>query len=137
MRVAPVLGRLGVEHQPIGDAEIAPGRVEIGFLGDRQRLHRRLAEARLDRLHPLRRLLAVQLQQIERRPGQEPRQKIIVGIDQHADLGDAGRYALGKRGGLLDGEMRAGSADRRRSRRSARRRRAPPPALAASRGRRF
>ena len=59
-----VLRRLGVDQQPVGDALVVARAGEVRRLGDADRLHRRQAEGLLDRRHALRRLAAMQLQQV-------------------------------------------------------------------------
>ena len=95
--------RLGVEEQKIGHRQIGIGGGDIRGRGEPDRLHHRQAEAPPDLLHPARGLVAMELQHVQGRLGQDLGDGLVGGIDEETDLGDAGGHGpaeLGRAPGI-------------------------------------
>ena len=99
--------RLGVEQQQVGDVGVLGERGQIGRLLDARGLHHPAAGAEADRRYPLRRLVAVQLEDVERDVAQAGLELGVAGVDEQADgCGPAARPAA------ASSRARAGSSER-------------------------
>src|SRR5258708_38533106 len=83
-----------IEHQHIGDLGVELDRGQIGALADRQRLDHRKPEAGADPRNALRRLPAVQLQQVGLEGGDAFFQELVGGVGRDRDLAGAARQPL-------------------------------------------
>ena len=91
-----VLRRLGIEQQPVGDTRKGKGAVEVGSLGDRNRLHHLPAEALANMRDALRVFAAVKLEPIGADRLHDLRQARVIHIHRHRDDLRAARNARGE-----------------------------------------
>ncbi len=131
------LGRFGVEQQPVGDILVSCGSGQVVARRNRDRLHHRQAGTGLQVAHPLRRLVAVQLQHVGAQRCDDPVDEGIIGVDRKRHLagppGDQRRQAR-QPGQTTDG---AGSWEKTQSRPCRRPHSGRPPGLARWKARRF
>ena len=100
-----LLWRARVENQAVGDRRVEPDRRQIAAIGDRQRLHYRQTETLAYRHHTFRRFVAVQLQHVGGKRGDDAGKRLVIGIDGKRDLAGAALGPLAQRARGVEPEM--------------------------------